>query len=98
MTNRRAMELLMIDRACVRRGSGMDYSCDLEGYIKVHEECSRDCAHCELVQKAEELLEMYDLVIGKMIEETEKEEKEEARTFDLREWQRNCDPRAGLAI
>ena len=34
MTNRRAMELLMIERSCVRRGSGMMLDVDL-GYVKV---------------------------------------------------------------
>lgn len=104
MTNRRAMELLMIERACVRRASGMEwtwhpgedgYSC-WEGYEKVKEECDRDCANCELVQKSEELLEMYDLVIRKMIEETEKDERTDP--IQLRDWQRNCDPRADLVI
>lgn len=90
MTNRRAMELLMIERACVRKGSGMDWvykdcgECYFEGYAKVTDECDRDCAHCELVQKSEELLEMYDFVIRKMIEETEKEESEQK---EWKEWQ-----------
>lgn len=88
MTNRRAMELLMIERACVRKGSGMDYD-PWFGYLKVTDECNRDCANCELVQKSEELLEMYDFVIRKMIEETEKEEKAKPDTW--KEWQLNAD-------
>lgn len=84
MTNRRAMELLTIERACVRKGSGMEQDLMSGRYFQAYEECNRDCAHCELVQKSEELLEMYDFVIRKMIEETEKEESEQK---DWREWQ-----------
>ena len=104
MTNKRAMELLMIERACVRRASGMECMCGLSedgcaqwaGYEKTEEECNRDCANCELVQDSKELLEMYDFVIRKMIEETEKEE--EGKTIHLKDWQWNCDPRADLVI
>lgn len=103
MTMRRAMELLMIERACVRKGSGMEWMwtpgedgySQWEGYRKVHEECDRDCANCELVQDAAELLEMYDKAIKVMIEETE---KEESKSEEWREWQRNCDPQADLVI
>ena len=89
MTNRRAMELMMIERACVRRASGMDWvrkdlgEAIYEGYDKVADECDRDCANCVLVQDSAELLEMYDFVIGKMIEKTEKEEQNSG----WKEWQ-----------
>lgn len=103
MTMRRAMELLMIERACVRKGSGMEWTwvpgddgySQWEGYRKVHEECNRDCANCVLVQDAAELLEMYDKVIQVMIEETE---KEESKSEEWRDWQRNCDPQSDLVI
>lgn len=108
MTMRRAMELMMIERACVRKGSGMEWTwvpgkdgySVWEGYKKVHEECDRDCANCVLVQDSEELLEAYDKVIKIMIEETEKEEieAEKAKTIELKEWQWNCDPRQDLVI
>ena len=106
MTMRRAMELLMIERACVRKGSGMEWTwvpgddgySQWEGYRKVYEECNRDCANCVLVQDAAELLEMYDKVINVMINETEKEEKEALKSEELRDWQRNCDPQADLVI
>lgn len=97
MTNRRAMELLMIERSCVRRGSGMEWITEPNydnpnivygGYRKVHEECNRDCANCELIQNSIELLEMYDMVIQKMIEETE---KEEANDSGWKEWQINAE-------
>lgn len=101
MTNQKAMELLMIERACVRRASGMDYvQVDFgdqwfEGYAKVTDECNRDCAHCELVQDSAKLLEMYDYVIKMMTEEIC---KEEAEPKELRDWQRNCDPHQMLVI
>ena len=106
MTMRRAMELLMIERACVRKGSGMEWTwvpgddgySQWEGYRKVHEECNRDCANCVLVQDAAELLEMYDKVIGVMINETEKEETKASKSEEWRDWQRNCDPQADLVI
>lgn len=98
MTTRRAMELLCIERACVRRGSGMEWQMvidedftDRSGYVKTHEDCDRDCANCELVQDSKELLEMYDFVIGLMIEKTMKEEAKP--TTEWKDWQRNCDPR-----
>lgn len=106
MTKRRAMELLCIERACVRKGSGMEYQMvidedytDKSGYVQVSEGCDRNCAECALVQDAKELLEMYDFVIKSMIEEIAKEEEEEeSKTNEWRDWQRNCDPRADLVI
>ena len=94
MTNQRALELLMIERTCVRMGSGMDYDLLKRGYVKTSSECNRDCANCVLVQDSKELLEMYDFVISKMINETENEETAK----EWRDWQRNCDPRQPLAI
>ena len=47
MTDLRMLELLKIERECVTRG----------------ENCNRDCANCDLVQDADELIEMYDKVI-----------------------------------
>ena len=104
MTNRRALELLMIENACVRRASGLEqvrvYSedgCAMTNiWVQNSEPCNRDCANCDLVQKSEELLEMYSFVIKRMIEETEKEEED--RTKDWKDWQRNCDPRTDLVI
>lgn len=86
MTTRRAMELLMIERSCVRRGSGMMLDPDL-GYLKVTDECNRDCVNCELVQDSRELLEMYDFVITKMIRELE---SEEGGRDKLLNWQLEC--------
>lgn len=94
MTSQRALELLMIERTCVRMGSGMDYDLLKQGYVKAGPECDRDCANCVLVQDSEELLNMYDFVISKMINETENEET----TTEWRNWQRDCDPRQPLAI
>jgi hypothetical protein len=103
MTNRRAMELLMIEMACVRRGSGMEYGievsedgCEMkQGWIKVHDDCDRDCAHCELVQDSEELLEMYNKVILMMIDKVNEEEQSKSK---LKDWQLRCDPRLGLTV
>lgn len=102
MTNQRAMELLMIERACVRRASGMEYiQVNLgndqwyEGYARIMNECDRKCESCVLVQDSKELLEMYDYVIKMMTEEIC---EEEAKPTELRDWQRNCDPRQPLAI
>ena len=47
----RMLELLKIEQKCVKRNSGLDE--DFEG------KCDRDCANCELVQKDEDLLDMY---------------------------------------
>ena len=54
MTNIRAIELLKIERECVNRNN---QDCIL---------CDRQCDKCDLVQSAEELLEMYDFVIDAM--------------------------------
>lgn len=48
MTTKRAIELLEIEKECVQRANT----------------CGRDCAHCKLVQNDEELIEMYEFVIG----------------------------------
>ena len=95
MTNRRAMELLMIERSCVRKGSGMILDPDI-GYIKVDEDCNRDCANCPLVQDSRELLDMYDKVIAIMIRKVEEEDK----VKELKDWQRECEkePLKQLAI
>lgn len=96
MTNLRAMQLLMIERTCVRMGSGYDWS--PKGYVKVTNGCNRDCANCALVQDAKELLEMYDIVIDRMIKEVKEDEKREQQ--ELKDWQRECyyEPPRVLAI
>lgn len=86
----------MIERQCVKMGSGMEMG--EFGYSKVRPDCNRDCANCVLVQESKELLEMYDKVIMEMIRKVEEDEKEEQRNGELRDWQRNCNPRLGLAI
>ena len=48
MTTKRAVELLEIEKECVQRANT----------------CGRDCAHCKLVQNDEELIKMYEFVIG----------------------------------
>ena len=62
MTKERALELLKIEFECVRRGSGMVK--EDERWNKRYSECDRDCAKCSLVQESEDLLEMYETVIG----------------------------------
>ena len=47
MEESRVIELLRIERECVRRGST----------------CNRDCANCDIVQDTDELLEMYGTAI-----------------------------------
>ena len=95
MTDRRAMELLAIERMCVRKGSGMEFDLNTNRYIQVDSECNRDCANCILVQNAGELLEMYDHILKLMIDKTNKKED---RNDDCRDWQRNCDPCQPMAI
>ena len=101
MTKQRAMELLMIERACVKRGSGMEGTWEMTNdgvrvrYEQVSPECDRNCAVCPLVQDSAELLQMYDLAIKVMSDEIL---KEESKTEEWRDWQRNCDPRADLVI
>jgi len=51
MTNRRILELLEIERECVKRNAASVLRCD------------RDCARCDLAQSDAELLEMYDEII-----------------------------------
>ena len=103
MTNQRALELLMIERACVKRGSGMEGTWVTDNgltmytrYDKVHDECDRNCAVCPLVQDSKELLEMYDKVIWLMTEKAAEEDKPK----DWRDWQRECEkePLKQLAI
>lgn len=95
MTSRRAADLLAIEMACVMRASGMEKELSTGRWVKVSEECDRNCAECPLVQRSEELLDMYELMLTKMIDETE---KEEAETKELKDWQRNCDPWQPLVI
>ena len=52
MEDKRILELLKIERECVRRNSDC--------------ECDRNCVKCDLVQTDGELLEMYDILIGRM--------------------------------
>lgn len=47
MTNERILQLLKIERECVKRNG----------------ECDRDCANCDLVQIDSDLIEMYDNAI-----------------------------------
>lgn len=49
MTIDRALQLLQIERECVRRQSGRG--------------CDRDCQTCDIVQATEELIAMYDYVM-----------------------------------
>ena len=49
MTLARIVELLSIERECISRNQ--------------HNDCNRDCAHCDLVQEDWELNEMYGKVI-----------------------------------
>jgi hypothetical protein len=50
MDKNRIIELLKIERECVRRNS--------------YSECDRNCGECDLVQTDVDLLTMYDSVIG----------------------------------
>ena len=50
MTNERILELLEIERSCIKRN--IDHVCD------------RNCGYCDLVQKDEDLMELYDSVIA----------------------------------
>lgn len=50
MTNDRMIELLKIERECVRRNS--------------RNECNRDCGRCSLVQQDNELEEFYTKLIS----------------------------------
>lgn len=49
MTAARTLELLKIERECIQR------NCD--------KKCDRDCGQCDLVQKDEDLVELYDELI-----------------------------------
>lgn len=62
------LELLKIEQKCVKRGSGLDK--DFEG------PCNRDCARCDLVQKDEDLLEMYEKVIRLVDREVKRVKRE----------------------
>lgn len=54
MTPERVLELLKIERECIKRNK---FGCD------------RKCGECDLVQDTEELLEMYDTVIERLKED-----------------------------
>ena len=60
MTNKRILELLKIERECVKRG----------------ENCNRKCDECDLVQNTDELLEMYDSLIFSVEKRIEMDDKE----------------------
>lgn len=47
MTNERILQLIKIERECVKRNG----------------KCDRDCANCDLVQIDSDLIEMYDNAI-----------------------------------
>lgn len=49
MKDEKILELLKIERECVKRN--MDGRCD------------RECARCDIVQSSKELIKMYDAVI-----------------------------------
>lgn len=63
----RMLELLKIEQACVKRASGLDGN---------NEPCNRDCANCPLVQKTEDLLEMYEKAIRLVSREAERIKRE----------------------
>ena len=104
MTKQEMFGLLAIERACVSRASGMEAFFELDKdrkaikavYRKVNKECDRDCANCSLVQKSEDLLQMYDAMLQKLGDEIR--EEEEQVNNDWRDWQLDCDPRQPLAI
>lgn len=63
MTTERILELLEIERECIKRS---DF-------------CDRKCDQCSLVQKTDELMEMYDALIqwiGEGIKRNDKERDE----------------------
>ena len=62
MTTDRMIELLRIEKRCVLLFSGR-FREDPGDNDETPTRCTRDCAHCDLVQDDEELLEMYDAVI-----------------------------------
>ena len=64
------LRLLKIEQQCVKRASGLDD--DFEG------ECDRDCANCLLVQKTEDLLDMYEKTIRLVEREVKRVEREKA--------------------
>jgi len=77
----RMLELLKIEQTCVKRGSGLD-----ENFKGA---CNRDCAHCDLVQKDEDLLDMYEKVIrlvGREVERTKREKRYKEQAKREREW------------
>lgn len=96
MTNRRAMELLMIEMACVKWGSGMEYDLNKQKWTETGHKCDRDCTNCVLVQDSKELLNMYSYVVAKIEEEIHEEER--ANNKELRKWQKECDPRQPMSI
>lgn len=49
MTNQRRLELLKIERECIKRN--------------IDKKCDRNCGYCDLVQKDEDLLELYDELV-----------------------------------
>jgi wyosine [tRNA(Phe)-imidazoG37] synthetase (radical SAM superfamily) len=49
MTNQRRLELLKIERECIRRN--------------IDKKCDRNCGYCDLVQKDEDLIELYDELV-----------------------------------
>jgi len=46
----RTIELLEIEKKCILRNE--------------NEECNRDCANCDIVQRTEDLLEAYEMAIA----------------------------------
>ena len=64
----RMLELLEIERECVKRAKT----------------CDRNCAACDLVQKDEDLLEMYDKVIRLVSREVDRVKREKAYKEKIR--------------
>ena len=69
MDIKKAIKLLKIERRCVLQASGLIEA--REGGYKndPHGGCDRDCEHCGLVQETKDLIDMYDYVIEKLVEE-----------------------------
>ena len=68
MTRTEAMEIIQTERSCVLRAST----------------CDRDCGRCELVRKAANIIEAFDVAIDALIEvqAAEPEQKKPTRGGD----------------
>lgn len=63
MITKHDIELLKIEKRCVLLFSGK-FREDPGDSDETPTRCTRDCAHCDLVQDDDELLAMYDRVIA----------------------------------